>query len=395
MRGKDFLDKMELIDPAYIEAADKPAKKKNNFVKWTAIAACLSIVLLAGFFAFRVKNNTLSVSFGGITRDYKKDLSITADEAAIVWPWEYKTISEQYTTVIVDGRKFISRGRPINASLLGETIGTYDVVGFDFLTEKEYRMVSEVRCISHISKNYIVAVNLGGEFYVFQYSEYEQPANLGEVLDYYSLAQTLNFDRFTIRDNSAEKEYLLNDDQYIWDILNTCRDAKFIEKDNVWDQNKKYIGFTATSDALGVYKRVFYVTSDGYIETNIFDFRYTFEIGADAANQIISYAAENSAECAMEPYTYSLAGTLVEITDEFIFIDDSILCSNQSKGMVFKIPANDLRIRRHIDFEQIGVGDIVMVNFTGNIDVEAGNIVEGAYSLSRAAISDGEVFVNE
>ncbi len=48
-----------------------------------------------------------------------------------------------------------------------------------------------------------------------------------------------------------------------------------------------------------------------------------------------------------------------------------------------------------IDFEQIGVGDIVMVNFTGNIDVEAGNIVEGAYSLSRAAISDGEVFVNE
>ena len=47
MRGKDFLDKMELIDPAYIEAADKPAKKKNNFVKRTAIAACLSIVLLA------------------------------------------------------------------------------------------------------------------------------------------------------------------------------------------------------------------------------------------------------------------------------------------------------------------------------------------------------------
>ena len=34
MRGKDFLDKMEQIDPAYIEAADKPAKKKNNLAKF-------------------------------------------------------------------------------------------------------------------------------------------------------------------------------------------------------------------------------------------------------------------------------------------------------------------------------------------------------------------------
>lgn len=46
MRGTEFLDKMELIDPAYIEAADvKPKKKKSVWVKWGAMAACLCLVI--------------------------------------------------------------------------------------------------------------------------------------------------------------------------------------------------------------------------------------------------------------------------------------------------------------------------------------------------------------
>ena len=30
MRGNEFLDKMELIDPAYVEAADATPKKKKS-----------------------------------------------------------------------------------------------------------------------------------------------------------------------------------------------------------------------------------------------------------------------------------------------------------------------------------------------------------------------------
>lgn len=45
MRGNEFLDKMELIDPAYIEAADaKPKRRKSSWVKWGAIAACFCLV---------------------------------------------------------------------------------------------------------------------------------------------------------------------------------------------------------------------------------------------------------------------------------------------------------------------------------------------------------------
>lgn len=45
MRGNEFLDKMELIDPAYVEAADAtPKKKKSVWVKWGAVAACFCLV---------------------------------------------------------------------------------------------------------------------------------------------------------------------------------------------------------------------------------------------------------------------------------------------------------------------------------------------------------------
>lgn len=30
MRGNELLDKMELVDPAYVEAADTKSKKKKN-----------------------------------------------------------------------------------------------------------------------------------------------------------------------------------------------------------------------------------------------------------------------------------------------------------------------------------------------------------------------------
>lgn len=50
MRGNEFLNKMELINPAYIEAADiMPKAKKRIWTGWkAAIAACICLVLLAG-----------------------------------------------------------------------------------------------------------------------------------------------------------------------------------------------------------------------------------------------------------------------------------------------------------------------------------------------------------
>lgn len=48
MRGEELLDKLEGIDPAFIEAADAPAPKKPRaWLKWAAAAACLALAVLA------------------------------------------------------------------------------------------------------------------------------------------------------------------------------------------------------------------------------------------------------------------------------------------------------------------------------------------------------------
>ena len=48
MRGNVLLDKMELVSPAYVEAADDmPIYKKRSWVKWSAVAACLALIVFA------------------------------------------------------------------------------------------------------------------------------------------------------------------------------------------------------------------------------------------------------------------------------------------------------------------------------------------------------------
>lgn len=48
MKGNLLLDKMELIDDTYVEAADKiPNNKKHTWIKFTAMAACLALVVFA------------------------------------------------------------------------------------------------------------------------------------------------------------------------------------------------------------------------------------------------------------------------------------------------------------------------------------------------------------
>ena len=49
MNGKFLLDKMDLIAPEFIEAADKAKKKKPiKWRYWAALAACLAVSVVSG-----------------------------------------------------------------------------------------------------------------------------------------------------------------------------------------------------------------------------------------------------------------------------------------------------------------------------------------------------------
>lgn len=64
MKGNEFLDKMELIDPAYIEGADKkPVQKRHCWGKWMTVAACLCLIVVAIPF-FTHESSTPEDGFG-------------------------------------------------------------------------------------------------------------------------------------------------------------------------------------------------------------------------------------------------------------------------------------------------------------------------------------------
>lgn len=109
----------------------------------------------------------------------------------------------------------------------------------------------------------------------------------------------------------------------------------------------------------------------------------------------IHYAKENSTEVEYEPYRNSVAGTIIEITEEYIVVDDSILCKNPTDGITYKVLLNDLRISRYVDYGIVKVGDTVQISYEGEIDKTRGNTIAGAISVFKATISDGDVLIPE
>jgi len=385
------------IDEKHIKEAKEYRKSKRPvWLKWSAIAACFAVVAAAGVFLLKDGSST-QTSLGGVMREYR-DISVFAPEIAIEWTWEYKTASERFSTVTYDGNEYRIKtmDMALDPSLVSEQLGTCEATGYDTYTEIEYREAFEVWSINGISTDLMIAVEMDGQFYPFGYDVFIPPSTFGEVLTGYSLPQTLPLTRFAVYEDGRETGYYsLSDGDDIWQILSACPDAPFAE-DGVWERSgKDYISFTATSESLGVYKRAFYVSADGYVWTNIFNWGYSFNIGTEAANEIIACAKKDAAEAEREPYTYSLAGTLTEIGDDYILVDDSILCKDADDGMIFRVPTSNLRISRCIDYQQVDVGDVVVISFIGSVDTGNENTVSGAVSMSKGTIQDGAVAVPE
>jgi len=398
MKEKRILTALGQVDEKYIEEA-APAKqkaKKAIWVRWAAIAAAAYVCIVAAVLMIPSNKPELT-NVGGIMREYK-DVTVAGSEEAIIWPWEYETVFERFNTIIFDNREYTMGTSYLGVSetSIGESLGTGKGIGYDDYSEQKYQQDFNVWQISGISPDLMIAAEMEGQYYAFRLNEYNPPATLGEVLDNYSLPKTLDLQYFSDYTDGKESEYYnLHDDDYIWKILSEYRDAEFVEDEAGGYIGKNRISFTATSDALGVYKRVLYISADGYLSTNIFDWAYTFNIGEKAAMDIISYAKKNAQKTAYEPYTYSLAGTLTEIGDGYVIVDDSILCANEKDGAAFKVLTSDVRISRCIDFQKIDLGSVVVIQFTDPINAEDDNTVFGAISMTRGYITDGNVSVLE
>lgn len=373
----------------------KRTSKKKSFIKWGSIAACFMVMVMAAALIVPMFNGGDPISIGGIDRDYKGVIS--GSEGDIEFPWEYKLTYEKFYTVKYNGNDYRTRTRAINESLLGEVLGTCTAQGVDSYTDKTYTETFNVRKIKGVSEEKLIAVGMDNEYYVYFNDEVKCPATFGELLDAYNLSETLPLVKFSVNEGYKEKGYYqITDDEYIWQVLSECRNSEFYAENDKWDRgDRNYLSFTATSEELGVYKRVFYITEDGYVSTNVFNYSYVYYIGEDAANKIITHAKNNATEAEREQYEYTLAGTITEIGDGYILLDDTVLCKDKNDGMVFKVLTEELIIRRYLECTNIKVGDTVAVKFQTEIVLGENNTVSGAISMYKGTVTDSGMAVPE
>lgn len=359
---------------------------KYRYWRNAAAVCCLLAVVLTVVWFFGLGKAVVLPE--NIMRWYKPGTAVMATDLGIEWPWDYQTAAERYTLLERNGIAFRSRGRTIDQSLLGEKLGVWDVTGFDTNTEEEHRLPAEVYPIGQISENQLLAVKMDSEYWVFYRSDYNPPEKFGDLWELFDLPNTLKFDGFSIQgENADQRYYQLKDYQPLLEMLRDCQNAVFLEDIDWRAFDRNYLSFTVTSDALGVYKRVFYVTEDGFVRTNIFDWACLFEVGTQITGKIYDWALKHGVEAEQKPYINSLSGIVVEITEDELVIDDTELCVMPWEGMTFRVPLSDLRIKRCVELGYVRVGDAVAVSFTGSIDPMADNLVAGAYDIRTGTLS--------
>ena len=395
MNGEELLKRMDLIDSELVEAAQNiHHRKRNRWVKWGALAAAAAVAVL--LWVGKPETGT-KVKIGGIERTYKTTV-MAQETGAAVYPWEYLTEIERYTYMELNGTRYRTRAETIDRSFLGDMIGDTVFTSYDIYTDKEYNTNNAVYAIQGIDPQELVAVELENAYCVFMKEDYSPPQDLGVFLDSLVLSENVDLNYFILYNGqniaNTQTNHTLSDDSVIWEILSGCRNAPGMELERWFDTQIETVSFSVTSEKLGVYKHGFQISSDGYLNTNLMEWGYVFNIGEDAARQIIDFAKANSTPAEPQAYYHYLYGTYVGSENGYLLIDDALLCINEKDGIVFRVSADDIRISRVIDLGYVQVGDVVLVSFKGSVD-KANLTVSEPVSIQKGIIYDGTILIEE
>ncbi len=403
MNKDNLIDTIGHIDDAMLESVNKlrTRRKKNKIIRsfsgLVAAGLILGISLYAGIHNRISKaSGTTIVSIGGIERRYKTDICVLSGDLGITYRWEDRTVDEQYSRLDLDYGDFTTACSELDASKLDKPIGVYNASGYDDYTGTEYTLPVNVYSVRGISEDRIVAAELDSKYYIYKNNTYNPPENLGQLFDEANLWENLKLDYFyDTKDYIENGSYSLDGSAYILEILSECKDAEYAGNDSQTFDYKNRIDFSITLDDLGVYMRGLQINSEGYLLTNIFDYGYIYNIGAEAAKKIIAYAEKNGISAAPRPYYYYLSGIVTELTEDYLIIDDSIKCASASDGMCFKIPLDDIHASRGVKYRDINIGDIAVVSFRGSIDTQADNTVTGIVEIDKGKLYNGNILVDE
>lgn len=390
MDEKDLYKAIGETDDHDLQQSEIKQKSKKPFI-FIAAAAALAAVAAAFALPMALKKEAPAEEK---SKEYGK--TYIAAENAVVFPWEYMTETEKNAVVYLGGDMYVTRNEKTGEALLGAPLGECESKGYDVYNDKEYREKHETRKIKGVDEKLLIAVKFKDGYVVYRRYVSEQPATWGELSEKLSLDKNLVFGKYAFGEDSYridDKWYELTSDGYIKSVLAECKNAPCSVK-SVGSPAGGRVTFSVTSGALGVYKKTFEVYDTGFIETNIMEYGYIFDIGKEAAEKIIKYAKEHGTETEREFYYKSVAGIIKEIGKDYVLIDDTVLCKNAADGEVYKVKTDDTRVRRGLEFpKKLSVGDAVMVEYKGTIDKN--NTVTDPVGLREAAIYDGEAYVQE
>ncbi len=119
MRGKEFLEKLENIDPAYIEAANiKVSKNQNRFKRFAAMAACFIIALSLG-----VGIRTYAAEI----QEYNDAIEFFEDHGLSTDGLSRKEIKTIYRDITTKSFSYSKTGEVIMNSMTEEQIQGYEI----------------------------------------------------------------------------------------------------------------------------------------------------------------------------------------------------------------------------------------------------------------------------
>ena len=424
MKKDKFMEAMSEIDDELILRAEASRKKKSGLVKKIVLIA--AIVTLISVLAVSIVIGN-SVSSGGAESDSesKDSESVNTDqpiidsaywqdtrekngktavsgERGIVWPWNCRAVYNQYTSVKVNGAEYVVNnsywGNPMKATQIGSKIGDFTCEGFDEYENKKHTITCSVYEIKGVDSDRFVAVKYEGyeQFYPFKYradSVADAPETLGELIDVLDLTNNIKLNKFYIEDEYSAC-YTLSDEKSaeLWNII-----KEYASVETEFDYSKPYekaISFAINSSVLGVNNLSFSFYEEGYIFTNIESFGYYYNIGAGAVEKIADFVKENKQGVWVDETQY-LVGTVTEIGEDYIKVDDSVVMKNSEEGIEFTVYANHMNIKRYIISGYLKVGDTVSVKH-GYLPKENYTQIKNAIDLSECIISSsGQVLIPE
>ena len=92
-------------------------KLKITRIKWIILGLGFALLVATSMILLPSLIGGNGVSFISKNSKYK-DIDIHIYEYAVVWPWEYRTISEKYTNLEIDATEYDGGGRVISETLL-------------------------------------------------------------------------------------------------------------------------------------------------------------------------------------------------------------------------------------------------------------------------------------